>query len=153
MRPTRIHERRDSVPPPARATPVQPPATRAHKGEGRRINTLCTGYASPAFTHPTTPTHTWGCKRVGAPSPLCAGCATCCTQEEVHAMGRATRTHVKGVHGMRDNATRAQAEELRKGYAGEVGWSATRVGELHMNGRIGTSECGYERERVMVRVL
>ncbi|KAH8981447.1 hypothetical protein EDB86DRAFT_3087109 [Lactarius hatsudake] len=43
--------------PSARATPVQPPAARAHKGEGRRINPLRTGHASPAFTHPAMPTH------------------------------------------------------------------------------------------------
>ncbi|KAH9001938.1 hypothetical protein EDB86DRAFT_2827681 [Lactarius hatsudake] len=45
------------------ATPVQPPATHAHKGEGQRVHLLLMGYASPAFTHPTTPVHPKGCKR------------------------------------------------------------------------------------------
>ncbi|KAH8977058.1 hypothetical protein EDB86DRAFT_2838544 [Lactarius hatsudake] len=77
-------------PPSARATPVQPPTPRTHKGEGQRVNTLRTGYASPAFMHPATPAHTWGCKRVGAPSPLRAGGA-CNGEGHMHTREGGTR--------------------------------------------------------------
>ncbi|KAH9161065.1 hypothetical protein EDB89DRAFT_1914111 [Lactarius sanguifluus] len=50
---------------PAFATPVQPPTTHACKGEGRRVHPLRMGYTSPVFTHPATPMHPQGCKRVG----------------------------------------------------------------------------------------
>ncbi|KAH8998297.1 hypothetical protein EDB86DRAFT_3242902 [Lactarius hatsudake] len=55
----RLHSREEGrcAHPSARATPVQPPAAHAHKGEGRCVNPLRTGYTSLAFTHPATPAH------------------------------------------------------------------------------------------------
>ncbi|KAH9036589.1 hypothetical protein EDB85DRAFT_1888745 [Lactarius pseudohatsudake] len=108
------YARGGTVRPPLRAGHASPAAC-ARKGEGRRVHPLHTGYASAAFTHPATPAHPRGCKRVGAPSPApsARGATPALPGYTPHLRRGACkgegRTHVKGVHRTRDNATRARA--------------------------------------------
>ncbi|KAH9046943.1 hypothetical protein EDB83DRAFT_2403940, partial [Lactarius deliciosus] len=75
--------------PSARATP----AARLRKGEGRHVHPLRTGYASGVYAprHARAP---GGMQEVPQPSRV-----THRAREEVRVMGRAARTHAKGVHG------------------------------------------------------
>ncbi|KAH9032165.1 hypothetical protein EDB85DRAFT_1890825 [Lactarius pseudohatsudake] len=158
-RPARIRERRDGAPTPP-CGPRQP--SRPHTQGG--------GSARPPPPHGLRQPGVYARRhahalsgmqegRCAQPSPLRAGCATPAlpgytrrAREEVCARGRAARTR-RGCTGRGAiQPERERRAESHEGCAGEAERGATRVGEPRTNGRVGTSERGCKRGRVMARV-
>ncbi|KAH9048642.1 hypothetical protein EDB83DRAFT_2401735, partial [Lactarius deliciosus] len=114
-RPARIRERRDGAPTPPRGPCQSAPPPPMH-ARGRVGASAPSARATPAWClrsppRRRTPGDARGSVRPAQPPPrgVCYPRVTPRAREEVHARGRAARTHVKGVHGMRDDATRARA--------------------------------------------